>query len=314
MSVLQIAQEWVKLILSDESSSGLRRNFWYLGDNSDKAEKVLQKDSMSHFMVHATGRRHCKWLLATLDLTKRHDLFSVVFNQLFVKPSQSADRVRFTAPLTNVGKFCVAICPKSEVKTQRADHADIAKFTEGADFKRIGKDFSVLTDCEEVVPEILRGEETMKCIEKLKPYLRCIHISDKSSVDPRYPAMLRVEFTLPSLKDLKNNGPGATAAKDMARLAIHLIDVCAKATNWQAKQSGVAVKGEQRRAERSKSKRKHEIQQENAARRKDLKLAQEKAKMEKMDPEELRRYEEKKYKQDMKARMKKQGKAKMMRM
>ena len=98
---MQIAQEWVKLILSDESSSGLRRNFWYLGDNSDKAEKVLQKDSMSHFMVHATGRRHCKWLLATLDLTKRHDLFSVVFNQL--SPSSDVAREVLEALYEDLG-------------------------------------------------------------------------------------------------------------------------------------------------------------------------------------------------------------------
>jgi len=307
----QIAQEWVKLILSDESPSGLRNNFWYIGDNSDKADKVLQKDSMSHFMVHATGRRNCKWLLATLDLTKRHDLFSVVFNQLFVKPSQSADVVRFTVPLNDMGKFCVAICPKTEVRNQRSNHADIGKFTEATTTKVIAKELSVLTDCEEIVPEILRGEETGKAIGKLSGYLRCIHISDKSTIDPRYPAMLRLEFTLPALKELKSEkGPGRTAAKDMVKLAIHLIDVCAKAAASQRKQSGLVAKVEQRRADRSKSKKKHEIQQEKAAARKDLKAVQEKEKMEKMDPEHLRRYEEKKYKQDMKAKMKKQGKVK----
>jgi len=165
----------------------------------------------------------------------------------------------------------------------------------------------LLTDCEEIMPEIFRGEETLKALEKMKSHIRCIHISDKSEVDPRYPAMLRCEFVLPKL----TQEAGRKLATEIMQLAIHLIDVCARASDWQNRHAQVAIKVEQRRTERFNSKKKHMQMVETAQRRKDVKAAAEKEKMANMDPEELRRYEEKKYRQDMKKRM--NAKTKVMR-
>merc|ERR1712216_1002636 len=171
--------------------------------------------------------------------------------------------------------------------------------TEPVAWKKLPKEVVLLTDCEEIMPEIFRGEETIKALEKLKSHIRMIHISDKSEADPRYPAMLRCEFQLPKL----TQDAGRKLAMEIMQLAIHLIDVTARASDWQTRHGQVAVKVEQRRTERFNAKKKHAKMVETAQRRKDVKAAAEKEKMANMDPEELRRYEEKKYRQDMKKRM-----------
>ena len=158
------------------------------------------------------------------------------------------------------------------------------------------------------MPEFFKSDDTLKAIKKLESHLKVVHVSDKSSVDPRFPLMLRLEFALPKLKD----EAGKALCKEMMQLAIHLIDVCAKCTNWQNRNPQLATKVESRRGERSKSKKAHETMVERAASMKEAKAAAEKEKMENMGPEELRLYEQKKYRQEVKARQKAQGKVKKM--
>merc|ERR1711998_350879 len=98
----------------------------------------------------------------------------------------------------------------------------------------------------------------------------------------------------------KGKEQSAGLSENLMRLSIHLIDIAAKASDYMNKHPQLAIKVEQTRAERSKSKRKHERMQEAAQSRKDAKLAAEKEKMENMNPEELRKYEEKKYRQELK--------------
>jgi len=303
----KIAHEWASIVLNDQSSMGVTKNFALVGDNSQRLEKVLIKDSQSNYLMHATGRRHCKSLLATLDLNKRHDLFAKVYCQMFMKPSLAADELKIQVPLNDLAKFCFAICPKSEVRKVRQDCSDVSKYAHPVTVKKLSKELVLLTDCEEIVPEMLRSEASLKIIDKLKSHLRLVHVSDKSEADPRYPCMLQCTFQLPAkLQD--PSGPGAKMVTDMMHLAIHLIDVCAKASDWQAKHPQVGLKVEQTRTERSKSKKAHVRQQEAAQHRKDLKAAAEKEKMENMDPEVLRAYEEKKYRQDLKKQMKRRTK------
>jgi len=287
------------------SPAGLKRNFALVGDNSDLPEKVLVKDSQSHFLMHARGRRHCQGLYATLDLTKRHDLFSVIYNQLFVKPSKSADVLQIEIPLNEMGKFCWAIYSKAH-KEVFADCTDITRYTEVSATKKLPKELQLRTDCDEITPEMLRGEGTTKAIEKFKDFIRIIHVSDRCQADPRNPAMLRFEFQLPNLsKETTKNDPkdGRVLAEEMMQLAIHLVDVTAKSCDWLAKHSQVTIKVEQRRVERYKSKSRHVAQMEEAAKRKDAKAAAEKEKLENMGDAERRKYEEKKYRQDMKKKM-----------
>jgi len=307
----KIAHDWAAVVLADTTRAGLTMNFALVGDNSDRLQKVLIKDSQSHFIMHATGRRFCKSLLATLDLKKRHDLFSVMYNQLFVKPSLNPDLLKIQVPLNDCGTFCVAVCNKNEVRAQKADNNDISKFTDPLKLQKLPKELQLLTDCDEVAKEMFKSDGVMKALNNLQSHIRVIHISNKCEADPRYSCMLRCEFKLPLMKEGSTLADAQKMVKEMLWLTIHLIDVTAKATDWLAKHGAVKIKVEKRRSE-SKSKGKiQQRQQELAWARKDKKAAEEKEKMEKMAPEELRKYEEKKYRQDMKKRMQNASKSKM---
>jgi len=232
---------------------------------------------------------------------------------MFLTPSKCVDVLKLEIPLNEMSKFCFAICGKAHVRDVVSQCNDIAKFTEVVTVKKLPKELVLRTDCEEIIPEILRSDDTMKAIEKLKHLLRVIHITDKSDVDSRHPCMLRCEFQLPALKPgaSSKEDPARELAKQMMQLAIYLVDVTARSCDWVARHSQVTIKVEKRREERSKSKKKHELQLENAQRRKDVKAAQEKAKIENMGDEERRKYEEKKYRQDLRKRQSLAGKTKV---
>merc|ERR1711998_482898 len=101
-------------------------------------------------------------------------------------------------------------------------------------------------------------------------------------------------------------------------MGIHLVDAIARGCDWlqRPNHAQVTINVERRRAERSKSKKKEELQRENAQRRKDLKAAQEKEKVDAMSDADRQKYEEKKYRQEMRRRTSMagmKGKTKMIR-
>jgi hypothetical protein len=241
---------------------------------------------------------------------KRHDLFSVLYNSTIGAGSDSTvDLLKIQVPLNAdiMGKYCFALCRAQGggVSKLKAACADVDMYTTAIKYNKLPKELVLLTDCEEIAGEIL-SERLTKHLVALKKYIRVIHITNDSKADPLHPCMLSCEFKLSqaSSEDEKME------EKKIIRLAIHLIEVAARASEWLAKHPQVSHKVEQRRTDRSKSTRTHQRQMDKARQRKDDKAAKEKEKMERMAPEELRKYEIKKYNKELKKRNHGGGKGK----
>jgi len=296
----QIANAWAEIVLSDKFVCSVERNFALIWpDNSLVLNKTLMRDSCSCFNIYATGRRSCHYLMASLDLQSRQDLFSVVYNQFFGTPATAYDAMNIEVALDDaaMSKFVLAVAPNP--RKAKAEFTDLEKYTEVFKHKNFPKNLALLTECEEISNEFVRacGADVTSALSLLQESIDWIHVTDEAGIDPRYPAMLRCSFRLPTMESFQKD---PEQCLNQVRLAVALIDVVAQVAAWCEKRPNVLAKAQALRTERTRSVATHEKTQERAQKKRDDKLAKEKEKKEKMSDEQLAKYEEKEHRRKMK--------------
>jgi len=183
----------------------------------------LLKESQSCFKFYASGRRHCHCLLATLELRKRHDLFSLILAA--VDLSVSADTVTIEVPMndTDMEPFVFAIVRRKQERKLRKSTKDLENYCGVVKSTRLPSTLCILTDCPELEREFL-DDPVVSVLKEREDLFASLHFTDQNSNPAFYAGgsgnkkILRLKFNLPSQKNMGDLAPL------MKMAVVHFID------------------------------------------------------------------------------------------
>jgi len=194
----------------------------------------LLKESQSCFKFYASGRRHCHCLLATLELRKRHDLFSLLLAA--VDLSTSVDTVTIEIPMndTDMEPFVFAIVRRKQERKLRKSTKDLENYCGVVKSTRLPSSLCILTDCPELEREFL-DDPVVSVLKDKEDLFVSLHFTDQNASPPFYAGgsgnkkMLKFKFNIPSQQNMDD-------LKPLMKMAIHFIDrVASKRLSAQAR-------------------------------------------------------------------------------
>lgn len=269
--------------------------------------KTLLKDGQSFYWFHATGRRNTSGLTVFLDLAKRMDIFSYT-SGLMTSPER--DRIVFYLPITND----VAMDPLTLFIVKRKELDRLRNVEEGLALQSVERFAGQVVDVNGFPSELITMTEHSDISTALLPErirnviarqarnLISIHVTENGakwdaqcSVSNR---LVRVEFVLPKQR---SNLPDVL--EDMCQIAIHFVDAVA-----DTRMSATARKKVlelRRRAQIEEEKKAQKARAEEAAARRLAKQKEKEEAVSKMSGDKQVKYEAKKRKKELNARMKK---------
>eukprot|EP01027_Heterolobosea_sp_BB2_P002725 GEZU01004096.1.p1 GENE.GEZU01004096.1~~GEZU01004096.1.p1 ORF type:complete len:453 (-),score=186.48 GEZU01004096.1:234-1592(-) len=199
----QVVKKWATTF-----SELFRRNFSSINIDpaTGKTGMRLTKDSQSEFKFYATGRAHCHGLLASFELKKRHDLFTVI--QSFLTPVY--DKVTIDVPMNEneMEPVVFAIVRRSLETEFKKDRSDLSTFAKTVEQNVLPSELSVLAEFSELVHERkLITPEITAVLEKSLPYFEYLHVSDFYTPGPnKNNKSLRFVFRLPPVDQMEKLG------------------------------------------------------------------------------------------------------------
>jgi len=307
-----IAQKWLA-----EFKSIFELQFAALGAYEGTKEGGLLKESHSSYKFYSSGRRFCSGMLCTLDLRKRHNLFSLLLALFDL--STVRDTLTMEIPMNeeDMEPFVFAIVRKKEEKKIKKNQKDLENYAGLVKSTSLPSNLSILTDCPELQTEFV-DERVIRAITGQEDLFVLLHLTDQNisnvynetnnantNISNLYfsqqKKLLRFVFNLPTVKEMDR-------LSMLIKMAIHFVDrVASKKLSAQARTRAV----NQRKIVAEKLYRAtHAQRQEAYAKRKE----EEKKKKEESQPEltkeQQRKRDEKEYKASLK---RKQPKVKMIR-
>jgi len=190
-----IATSW-----ASASRSILESNFSRVGEvtvgGKDQEKVALIRENAWTYSLKSTGRINCIGMQTTLNLRKRHDLFSLFYE--FLWPAY--DTVTFSVLMAPdaMDPFIFAVVKKKEEKKFRKASKDVTEYSPStySNVPNLPASLCVLSEVEELPPALLFDEvlATLKAYEN--DFVR-MHFSDQALVSSAYPKSLQFEFRLP---------------------------------------------------------------------------------------------------------------------
>lgn len=248
----------------------------------------LLRDSVSAFKFYASGRRNCSGVLATLELKKRHDLFSSVLSFFDLAPKHDTVTIEISIPEDKMPPIVFLVCRKRLESEMRNDMEDVKSFASVVNSAKVPKELSLLTDCPSLVGDLL-SQKVLKALKDSGDLFQAMHFTDQNR-EPHYggPGVIRFRYKLPSGGDYK-------ALIRLTEMAIYYVDRVAglklsSAAHTKAKKLREAVEKTQKRlthAERQEAfaRRKEEARQNmNEEDLKELKAREEGKRLKKRQP------------------------------
>ncbi|KAI0558123.1 hypothetical protein FGB62_233g030 [Gracilaria domingensis] len=269
--------------------------------------KTLLKDGPSFYWYHATGRRHTSGLTVFMDLAKRMDLFS--YTSSFMTTPQR-DRIVFYMPITND----VSMDPLTLFIVKRKELSRLREIQEGEAMKSVERYAGEVMDVSGLPGELVTMTEHSDIVTYLMPErirtviarqsknLVSIHVTESGAKwDSQCSAskrLIRIEFVLPwQQKHLPQ------VLEDMSQIAIHCLDTVAQTKiSASARKKATELR---RKAQQQQEKKIQKARAEEAAARRLAKKKEEEEAVGKMSREKQIKYEEKKRKKELNARMRK---------
>lgn len=154
-----------------------------------ESDSYLQKQSQSQWRLYASGRRYCVGLLATLQLRKRHDLFSLASE--LVMPDR--DQVVIDIPMNPeaMDTFVFAGVPARHRKAFHSGTEDLNNCAKPISHAGLPtrvrdetpSDFEVLVEegCREVVSRLLPSS-VCKALREHHDLFHAMHFTDQAPV------------------------------------------------------------------------------------------------------------------------------------
>lgn len=269
--------------------------------------KKMHRDGHSIFWFYATGRRNTTGLTACLDLAKRMDMFS--YTAAFMATPHK-DRAIFYLPLArdvHMEPLTLFVVKRKELTRLRAidDGNAVAAVetlaAEVIDVPGLSPDFVTMTEHVDIVTALL-PESLREIIARHRANVLSVHVTEQGAQWDAQSLMsdrlIRVEFTLPNSDSQRD-----ALLCDMCRIGLHLVDLVANTKLPPAARKKAIDLRRLIVSEREKAEQKARAE-EAAARRLEKKKEEEEA-VGKMSAEKQRKYEERKRKKEINARMRK---------
>lgn len=269
--------------------------------------KLLTRDGQSFYWFYATGRRHTPGLTVAFDLARRMDIFS--YTASFMNTPQR-DRVIFYLPISDdvqMDALSLFIVKRKELTRLRGldDGQNVAAVEAMAadvvNIPRIPSELLIMSEHTDIVTALL-SESVRDVIARNASLILSIHVTDlganwdaQSTMAKR---LIRVEFILPYSSVRQDS-----TLTDMARVSLHLLDAVSSIKISSPARKKVADLRKRAAAEREK--REQKARADEAAARRLEKKKQEEESVGKLSADKQRKYEEKKRKREIAARMRK---------
>lgn len=274
------------------------KNFAVVGVGEGKPP--LSKLGASEFRLHCSGRKHCKFLEATLKLKPRQDLFALLLGVLF--PQDDQVNIEVYMKEASMPQMVMAVATKKLMKAMLKEDGgedDVRKLTHKLD---VGRDkisswpsdklvvnsehsslfYDIMTD--QFVDQIF-GQKAFGFHGK---YFRLLHFTSEQSYGPKdQRAVLRFSFKLPPLDQMKH------LTKLISSVGVFVDVVGNYKLSPDQRKRAEKLRHE---VEKKESKEKGKEQQEGVEERRMVKRAEEQEKIKRMHPEQREKYEARKAK------------------
>lgn len=196
-------------------------------NGEEKKGLVMHKDSNSSFQLWASGRRHVpRGMAITLDLQKRHDLFTKLWERFF--PSEDVITLEAGLNPEEVAPFVLALSRRLHHRSLHLTTPDIFNYTTLLLLPVLlpaldTAHFVVYADNDAVVPLVLPPALT-RVLEEHKPWFERIHVSDQNTTPVGGhpflpPVILRARFLVPT-----NEADMHTHLRPLLSLVFELLD------------------------------------------------------------------------------------------
>ncbi|KAK5583826.1 hypothetical protein RB653_005428 [Dictyostelium firmibasis] len=266
-------------------------NFFKTGN---KGDFTILKVNPSSYSFIATGRTNCFGLQATLDLKKRHDLFSLLLDFIgYGNPDRMTLEIAMNKE--TMDPLIFALVKVKALKNFKSDNNDIDLFCSrytGSSISSLSPNFGVLCDTD-ILPSLLLKSEAIQVINQNENLIESMHFSDHSLINPKYPKTLKFVFKIPKSSEMDK-------LVLLTKMAIHYIDVVANLElpkNYKAKADKLRDKAKEKIEKQAQLERQEEIQK-----KKYEKKLKEKEEIGKLTPEQQRKRNEKEHQKQLKKR------------
>lgn len=184
------------------------KNFSLVGVGKDEDSPLLLKEGQNVFKFYASGRRFCQGLVATLELKRRHDLISRVFDVVVGRK----DEVRIEVFMNDdaMDQVVFALAKRREVKRVQKEERDVQRFgslmsLQPGSRKWVSEDLVVVSEVKEVAGDLIT--ETVveqvfgdKAFENYGKDFLSMHFSDQHV--GMHKKMLVFKFSLPDVNHM----------------------------------------------------------------------------------------------------------------
>ncbi|KAJ2662852.1 hypothetical protein IW148_002766 [Coemansia sp. RSA 1199] len=287
----ELANIWEKPI-----ATVLQANFSAVGDG----RQVLERDSAADLLFYASGRRHCKYAQGHLMLTARQDPIALL-NDLTANNHEKLE-VEVTLNDSLPG-FVFAAVPRKRSKAVNRDRYDVSTFAKIATHDNVPAGIVLFSESADITSQLLdSGLDKMLAGEG--GLLEEIYVTDSPAEKPEKHDFKREKRLLATIRLPASTTAGIQSFREALEFVFYMVDYIAEGINLRpettkklGKARDEAFKEFARMAEQEK--------QEALAKILADKRRAELDEVDKMSPEQRRKWEEKDRKKQLK---KEQGK------
>lgn len=277
----ELANAWY-----DQFAPFVHKHFAEVGLGTAKPGEKMIKESQSTWKLYASGRRFCKGLVVELSTVGRHDLISLCLN--IFKPSY--DTVTLDVPMNDdcMDPFVFALLRRKEYKSAHAESKDLKDFAKVMPLEMLPPSLVALTDCPEVVMDLLQPV-MVKTLQEHTKYFNSLHFTDQNTVSTLgttmlSPKALRFQFRLPTKNKMAD-------LDRLMQMALWCVDVVGQQLRLSRSARARAEGARKKVADRA-FKAGHEIRAERLQQKKADARAREREEYENMTTEQKRRFDE----------------------
>ncbi|KAI4296194.1 hypothetical protein L6164_036171 [Bauhinia variegata] len=294
-----IALAWAAQFAAKDSIFEKSFSLLGIGESADDDAPLLLKEGHTVFKFHASGRRYCRGLLATMELKSRQDLISRIYNMIV----PTRDEITFEVYMNDdaMDHVVFALAKKKVAKFMQKDVRDLQRFanliSQPAGRKWVAEELGVISESKEVASDLIT-EAVLdqvfgdKAFEKFGKNFISMHFSDQQQ--GIHKKVLSFKFVLP--------GPNKVA--ELTRLValvpfyIDLIGRYKLSSQARSKTEAARLKATQEAQRELKNTRQEALQRKKAERRRMLEEAEAK-----LSAETIRKKETKERARQMKKGM-----------
>jgi len=287
----------------------LSQAFCIVGDDGvskEVSEGVLVKESENRFVIWCTGRVGCEGMKIEIKLIRRQDLISVL-SQIF-KPQSDTITITVYLAEEDMDHVVLAVMPKKGIKRLQQEVQDLSHFAseKKGDKYELPSHIGILAEFTEVANDLLTNP-VCKTIAENSEVFDSLHFSDyytgfKLSNDnteaerPVPQKNMIFNFLIPG-HGKRTKSTIMNTTEPVLRMALHLM---AKVYKFKlSKENKMKAERHRVQVEEEFLKQTHNQRQEAAQARKEERRRVEKEKVQELEPDAQRRYEEREHKKSM---------------